>query len=282
MSEIVPQPDSWVFSRARNNQRPLHSNIDAINGPRVKSTAHKVKLDIPGDILIQSDSFNMNKANIVVVTLDPQIFLTRTHWKTQYFDSFSRSGLPSSDKVIGLLARCGIILIGADPHGHVARVWGDEKPFWKLFNNCYIGDFVFFISLTIEGIFYVLLSLLRLDKDLTLSGSSSHLIIIQPYMVGVVVVLADFLESGDGFEGALLHSPHFPVQVTWGAHLVIIFRVECEPFHLHAWSGLWEIIACDYSWKKILLVIFAIFTRRFNPAKDQGFHIWVAIRVWGY
>jgi hypothetical protein len=67
--------------------------------------------------------------------------------------------------------------------------------------------------LTIEGIFNVLLSLLGLDKDLTLSGGSSHLIIIKPYMVGVVVVLADFLESGDGFEGALLHSPHFPVQI---------------------------------------------------------------------
>jgi hypothetical protein len=268
MSEIVPQPYSWVFSRACNNQRSLYSNIDAINGPRVKSTAHKVKLDVPGDILIQSDSFNMNKANIVVITLHSQIFLTRTHGKTQNFDSFRRSRLPSSNKVIGLLARCGVILIGADPHGHVAWVWGDEKPFWKLFNNCYIGDFVFFIPLTIESIFNVLLSLLRLDKDLTFSGGSSHLIIIQPYMIGVVVVLADFLESGDRFEGALLHSPHFPVQVTWGAHLVIIFRVECEPFHLHTRSGLGEVIAGDYSWKKILLVIFAIFTRRFNPAKD--------------
>jgi hypothetical protein len=62
----------------------------------------------------------MNKANIIVITLHSQIFLTGTHGKTQYFDSFGRSGLPSSNKVIGLFARCGVILIGADPHGHVA------------------------------------------------------------------------------------------------------------------------------------------------------------------
>jgi hypothetical protein len=45
----------------------------------MKTTAHKVKLDIPRDVFIQTDCFDVNKANIIVVALYAEIFFAGTH-----------------------------------------------------------------------------------------------------------------------------------------------------------------------------------------------------------
>ena len=85
-------------------------------------------------------------------------------------------------------------------------------------------------------------------------------------MVCVAVILRDLLSLRKRFEGILLQSPHLPVVVSGGHHLVVIFRVESQPLDGLAVGQLGEIEVCDHAIQQILLmVVLRLLTIRLNP-----------------
>ena len=178
MSKVVPKSNCWVLSWASHNERSLDSDIYTVYCSWMEATAYQVKFNVSRNILVQTYCFNMNQPNIIILALYSEILFAGTHRETQNFYTFCIGWLPFSNKVIGLLARCRIVLIWSNPHSHVARVWGDEETFWEFFNWCYISYLIFFFTLAVKSILNVLLSLWWLNKDLSFRGCRSHLVII--------------------------------------------------------------------------------------------------------
>lgn len=90
---------------------------------------------------------------------------------------------------------------------------------------------LFFSNCQVKCTFYVLLHFrVFYDEYLPFSCGRRHLLIIQPGVLYEVVILRDFQELLDWLKCAFLNSPHLPVLVSTGDHLIVILRVESHTF----------------------------------------------------
>ena len=95
----------------------------------------------------------------------------------------------------------------------MTRVTRYKETFREVLNRGDIGDLVFVVTLAVESVLDVLLLLWGFDENFTFGSGSGQLLLIEPDVIGVVVILADFLELGEGLESTLLDAPHLPVRV---------------------------------------------------------------------
>lgn len=84
-------------------------------------------------------------------------------------------------------------------------------------------------------------------------------------MLNVVVILGDLREMGNLFECIFLQSPHLPVAVACGAHLVVIFRIEGKSFYGLVVSLLRKIEMGNNPTLNCMLAFLALFTYRLDP-----------------
>jgi hypothetical protein len=70
------------------------------------------------------------------------------------------------------------------------------------------------------------------------------------------------------------------VHVARSAYLIVVLGIEGKTTHRHALLWLGEIKMCNDSWLKILLVMFALFTCRLNPAEYKSLDVWISVGIW--
>ena len=222
----------------------------------------------------------MDKPNVVVVARYRQEFFPWTHTHAQNLNSFSWRRWPFTDEIIRLLARGSVILFRTYPHSHVSLVRCDEEAFWKFLDHRYVDYFIVLLSASSECIFDVLLNFIAFnDEKFSISSRRHHFILIDPIMLNVVVILGDLREMGNLFECIFLQSPHLPVAVACGAHLVVIFRIEGKSLYWLVVSLLRKIEMGNNPTLNCMLAFLALLTYRLDPWIDECFHLSSAIWV---
>lgn len=103
-------------------------------------------------------------------------------------------------------------------------------------------------------------------------------------MISVVVILRYLSKGCQRLESTFLDPPHFPVTVTSGHDLIIVFGVESE-----ALDSLVVLLLGEFkvSYDPILKEVFTFlrvgfFTNWLNPRVDQSLNIPVSIRIIRY
>lgn len=93
----------------------------------MEAAANQIKLDFVVHIVALPNRLGVDDADVVVRKSHSQDLLILVKGHSQDLLTLCSSWLPASDEIVGILARCGIVHLLSDPHGHVSIVRPDEE-----------------------------------------------------------------------------------------------------------------------------------------------------------